>query len=340
VTATITHRRVTPAGRLLLPATAPRDVWLAERRNGIGSSDVPKILGLYGSQLTVWHEKLGHLPELEQNEPMLWGTLFEDTVAQEWARRNRTVVRRVGLVAHQDEPYLRATLDRRVLECPLSPDRRESCGLEVKCRNAFGSGKWGKSGIPDDVLAQVLHQMFVTGYDHMHVAVLIGGSDYRQRTIRAAKEKETLDWSVEQSRRFWLDHVMTRRRPPNNGDGDALLDLESRLYPDRDGTKDLDVSEYLEARELLDTYAEQHQIAQAALEEKKKAQAELVALLEGNEIAIADSELIYQYLERPGKTVPNLDRLAEKYPDAYADCVKTGKSYRQFDARLRGKRKS
>jgi putative phage-type endonuclease len=334
VTTAVQHRRITPAARLILPATADRDTWLAERRKGVGSSDVTNILGLHGSQLTVWHEKLGHLPELEQNEPMLWGTLFEDTVAQEWARRNRSVVRRVGLVANIAEPYLRATLDRRVVECPLNRDRRESCGLEVKCRNAFGSGKWGKSGIPDDVLAQVLHQMHVTGYDHMHVAVLIGGNDYRQRTIHAAKEAETLEWSVEQSRRFWLDYVVPRRRPPHNGDGDELLDLEDRLHPNRVGVKDLDISEYADAQALLSEYAEQHVVEKAAAERKKLIQGELITLLDGAEDALADNNLLYQYAEMPGRAKANLDRLAEKYPDAYADCVSTGKPYRRFNPRL------
>ena len=39
-------RRVTPTGRLILPATADRADWLTARRSGIGSSDVPAILGL------------------------------------------------------------------------------------------------------------------------------------------------------------------------------------------------------------------------------------------------------------------------------------------------------
>lgn len=328
-------RRIAPTANLILPATATRNTWLAERRHGIGSSDVPKVLGLYGSALTVWHDKLGHLPDDEQNESMLWGTLLEDTVAQEWARRNRSVVRRVGLVAHTTEPYLRATLDRRVVQCPLRGGARESCGLEVKCRNAFGTANWGKSGIPDDVLAQVLHQMYVTGYSHIHVAVLIGGSDYRQRTVYADREREVLDWSVEQSRRLWLDHIVTQRRPAHNGSGDDLIDLEHRLHPDRGGNKHLDVEEYVDATAMLGEYARWHSAEQDAKEHKRRLQGELIAMLDGAEAAIANNDtLLYQYPERPGRVTANLERLAERHPDAYADTVTTGNPYRVFDARL------
>jgi hypothetical protein len=49
------------------------------------------------------------------------------------------VVRRVGLVANIDRPWQMCTLDRRVLECPLSDDR-ERCAVEVKCRDKMKAG--------------------------------------------------------------------------------------------------------------------------------------------------------------------------------------------------------
>ena len=39
-------RRVTPTGRLILPADADRAHWLTARRSGLGSSDVAAILGI------------------------------------------------------------------------------------------------------------------------------------------------------------------------------------------------------------------------------------------------------------------------------------------------------
>ena len=180
-------RRVTPTGRLILPADADRAAWLTARRQGLGSSDMAAVLGIsrYGNALSVYHDKTGGLPlEGDDSEPALWGRAIEDTVAREWARRNRSVVRRVGLVANVDRPWQMCTLDRRVLECPLA-DGRERCAVEIKCRAAFKAGQW-RTGCPDDVLAQTLWQADVCGYDHIHVGVLIGGNDYRQFVVRVA----------------------------------------------------------------------------------------------------------------------------------------------------------
>jgi hypothetical protein len=112
-----------PTGRLILPADADRDAWLTARRGGLGSSDIAAILGIsrYGNALSVWHDKTGGLPlESDDSEPALWGRHRGDGIAREWARRNRSVVRRVGLVANIDRPWQMCTLDRRVLECPLA----------------------------------------------------------------------------------------------------------------------------------------------------------------------------------------------------------------------------
>ena len=121
-------RRVTPTGRLILPADADRADWLTARRAGIGSSDIAAILGIsrYGNALSVYHDKTGGLPlESDDSEPALWGRLNEETVAREWARRNRSWVRRVGLVQNIDRPWQMCTLDRRVLECPLADGREK-----------------------------------------------------------------------------------------------------------------------------------------------------------------------------------------------------------------------
>lgn len=336
MTAVAVSRRITPTGRLVLSADASREQWLAERRKRIGSSDAPKILGLYGSALSVWYDKRGELPDQDQNDAMLFGTLFEDSIAQEWARRNRSVVRRVGLVEHVDEPYLACTLDRRVTECPLNRGQRESCGLEVKCRNAFGSGNWGNSGVPDDVLAQVVHQIHVTGYSHMHVAVLIGGNDYRQRTVHADREAATITYVVGEERRFYRDH-MTTDVPPAHGDD--LLDVDNRRHPARSGVAELDLEQAIDAQALREEYAEVHERLTAAASRKKAIQAELVAMLNGREIAIANDRFLYSYEEKAGAPKVDLDRLAEQYPDVYAECV-TPTTHRTFNAGLRRRKGS
>lgn len=313
MTAPTAARRVTPTAVRVLPADADRDVWLAERRKGIGSSDVAAIVGSSerSSPLHVYLDKRRELAD-EQNEQMLWGTLLEDPVAREWQRRNRSVVHRVGLVAHVDDPWMLATLDRRVLECPLNRVEREACALEVKCRNAFTASRW-KRDVPDDVLAQGIWQMAVTGYRHLHVAVLIGGSDYRQTVIRW--DQALADYIVGEVVRFRVEHQLPGVPPPGDLDRvDAYLDLDARRYPDRVG--EIDVV----AAGDVDEYARLSSQKGAADKALKRMRARLAELAAGARYVTHENRLAYELAPRT-RTNVDVDLLAERWPDAHAACV-------------------
>lgn len=321
MTAPTAARRVTPTAVRVLPADGDREVWLAARRQGIGSSDVAAIVGAtqYSTALHVWLDKRG---ELEDNagEAALWGTLLEDTVAREWQRRNRSVVHRVGLVANIDEPWMLATLDRRVLECPLNRDTREACALEVKTRNAFTASRW-KRDVPDDVLAQTVWQMAVTGYRHIHVAVLIGGQDYRQTVVRW--DNSLSDYILSQVDQFRTRHLLTGVRPPADLDRpDAYLDLDARLHPERVGEIDVaeagDVDEYVRLSK-----------AKGVAERALKAQsARLREIADGRRYVTHENRLAYELQPRTKPKV-DLDALAAGWPDAYAAVV-SETSYHQI----------
>ncbi|MBO3751584.1 YqaJ viral recombinase family protein [Streptosporangiaceae bacterium NEAU-GS5] len=323
-------RRVTPTARLILPATADRDIWLEARRDGIGSSDVADILDVgYKTPLHVYYDKIGTLDEDDAGEAALWGTLHEETIAREWARRNRSVVRRVGLVARVDADWMRCTLDRRVTECPLNRDTREACALEVKTRNAFVAKKW-KRAVPDDVLAQTLWQITVTGYDHIHVAVLIGGNDYRQTVVRREGNEQLIADITTVAAQMW-DHVQRMETPASSGDPERLVELWDDLYPERVGAINLGDTD---AYEQLLAYEEARLRAKAHEDEQKAAKARMVELLAGAEMAYFGDGNEYAYAFKPtSRDSVDMNRLAEQYPDAYAACVRTTVSRRLDIAR-------
>lgn len=319
MTAPTTLRRVTPTAVRLLPADADRRDWLATRREGVGSSDVAAILGVsdFATALHVWHDKRGELDDLH-SEPALWGTLIEDVVAREWARRNRSVITRVGLVAHHEHTWMRATLDRRVGECPLNRDRREACALEVKCRSAFKGHRW-HADVPDDVLAQTTWQMAVTGYDHIHVAVLIGGNDYHQTVVRRDVKLEA--YIVSEVEVFRVRHLLTDTPPAwDMSKAAALNDLDAMMHPDRVGEVDLD------GFDAVNDYATASAAKSRADRELKAARAELARLADGHRYVKFGGELAYEF--RPViRTKVDLAALAEAHPDAYADCVREATHY-------------
>jgi len=319
-------RRVTPTGRLILSADADRADWLTARRDGLGSSDVAAILGIsrYGNALSVWHDKTGGLPlESDDSEPALWGRAFEETVAREWARRNRSVVRRVGLVANTERPWQMCTLDRRVLKCPLA-DADERCAVEIKCRDKMKASQF-RAGVADDVLVQTLWQADVCGFDHVHAAVLIGGNDYRQYVIRVRDHAQLIDDLRAAGARAW-EQIQTRREPvlAHDADPDVLLDLYGRLHPDRAGV--VDITRDIDTQEAVEEYLDAHQAYAVAEKRKKAAKARILAGLAGAEAATVLDRLHVSLDERT-KRAADLSRLAERWPDAYADCVEDRTHY-------------
>ncbi|MFC5144236.1 YqaJ viral recombinase family protein [Streptomyces aureoversilis] len=314
-------RRVTPTGRLVLPADADRELWLQARRSGIGSSDIAAILGIsrYGNALSVYHDKTGGLPlETDDSEPALWGRIDEEGIAREWARRNRSVVRRVGLVANTDRPWQMCTLDRRVLECPLA-DGREKCAVEIKCRDKMKAGQFRK-GVADDVLVQTLWQADVCGYDHIHVAVRLGGNDYRQFVVRVADHAELIADLREAGAHAWRQ--ITERRPPvlaADADPDVLLDLYEQLHPDRGG-EPVAIDRDGDALDALSEYIEAAAAESAAKKRKNQAKAQLIAVLGDADLALLGGRTAYSYDESLREHC-DVRQLAERFPEAYAACV-------------------
>lgn len=318
-TAPAAGRRVTPTGRLILPATADRADWLTARRSGIGSSDVPAILGLvdYTPPLKVYYDKLGRDVD-DAGEAAYWGNANEEPVARRWAMQNRSVIRRIGLVAHVDHPHWMTTLDRRVTECPLSEDEQAPCALEVKTRSAFKAAQW-HSGAPDDVLAQVLWQIAVNGYEHMHYAVLIGGNEYHQGTIRADQYTDVMADITTAVDYFWNEHVQAEVPPAPTGDGDALTRLFRRLHPTRSGAVDIDRHD--DALDALLDYGTHQRAESVAKKAKAAAKARMIAALDDAQSALIGGERAYSL--EPSNAAPKVDleQLAERWPDAYAACV-------------------
>nr|MDT0658068.1 YqaJ viral recombinase family protein [Micromonospora sp. DSM 115978] len=319
MTASTAARRVTPTAVRLLPADADRDAWLAARRGGIGSSDVAAILGVADKRtpLHVWHDKRGDLVD-DAGEAALWGTLLEEPIAREWARRNRSVVQRVGLIAHAETPWMLATLDRRVAECPMNRETRQACALEVKCRNAYTAPNRWRGDVPDDVLAQTTWQLAVTGYDHIHVAVLIGGNDYRQTVVR--RDDAVMSYVVGDVA-GWRERHLLGGEPPawDLNKAAALIELDALMHPDRAGEVGLDgIGEVIEYARLS---AKHGAVGRA----KERQKAILARLADGAQTVTFGGELAYQYTPRTRATA-DLARLAERWPDAYADVV-TEKTY-------------
>ena len=196
-----------------------RQEWLAERRKGIGGSDVAAVLGLnpYRTPLQLWEDKTGRADPQPTSEAARFGTAFEQFVADEFERRTGMKVRKHEDMIHAGEDgWMIANLDRVVVgEDPSKIDAI----LECKTASAFLSSDWGPSQeseiveghviteheIPIYYETQVQWYLGITAASRAYVAVLIGHSDFRIYEVR--RDDELIASLQDKCRRFWTECV-------------------------------------------------------------------------------------------------------------------------------------
>ncbi len=231
------------------------------------------------------------------------------------AEDNGFTLRRIGILANQERPWMLAALDRLVLDCPDGP-----CALEVKNRSAYVAGSW-REDVPDDVLSQVAWQRMVSGLDHIHVAVLIGGNELRE--FRYDRDDDVEALLAAEATGLW--NAVQAGIPPIVDATTMVLDLLDRLHPNRDGATPIDRAEYLK---LQAEYDEAHQTEALAKGGKAWAAYRLIALLGAGDRLVADDDpdLVLATYKPRAHTTTDTDRLKAEFPDAYKACVKRGQT--------------
>lgn len=213
---------------------------IERRKSLIGASEVAAVLGLnpYRGAFDVWARF--HLPTEEIRAPddapdapqfIRWGEILEAPIADEYARRERVELRRLG----DDETWRHPTVtglgghpDRLVVEPGSAKVAR---GLEVKTAGWRVAHRWGSpvdDVVPDEYRVQCAAYMAIGGIDRWDLAVLIAGSDYR--CYRLTRD-ETLEAAIlEGVQEFWARHVVGGERPPIASSPQADQWLR-RLFP-------------------------------------------------------------------------------------------------------------
>lgn len=179
--------------------------WLAERKGGIGSSDVPTLIN--GDE-AAWRDlfaiKLGILPDTVATETMSWGLRLEDPIADAYSERTGHKVQRVDrILRHRELDFVRASLDRR----------RAGAVVELK-KWGFPSDAFGPDGsdqVPDSFIYQVQQQMAVTGLPVADIAVLFAGREMRVYTV--GRDDGTIQKMLTLEERAWA-YVARGEAPP------------------------------------------------------------------------------------------------------------------------------
>lgn len=213
-----------------------RATWLAERKTGIGGSDIAALLGMssYKTPLQLWLDKTGRSEEshdAETIERMYWGTVLEDAVARRYSEETETRVQRInGLLRHHDVSCAVASIDRAVISgnsrARFEDGRVKGAIKVLECKTAHALARnganWGAPGtdeVPESYWLQCQWYLGITALPVADLAVLFGGQKFATYTI-AADEALFADLLAEADG-WWQRHVVADLPPAPSTEDDA-----------------------------------------------------------------------------------------------------------------------
>lgn len=274
-----------------------------QRRNFIGSSDMPAIMGVdsYRNAADVYYAKLGALDDGDDtNDAAEAGNYLEPAILA-WAadklnvsiRRNQRRVR--GVFA--------ANIDAMIVDRPEALEAKTT-GLY---NPMFFGEEWGDedtSQVPPRVLIQTHHQMYVASLERVWVPALING---RGLQLFRIERDETLIERIEDAGvTFWNEHVL-KGIPPK----EAVPSMETlkRIIRTPEKVASLDADTLLAYQKAK----EEAKAAEAALDAAKAALIAALGDAEQGESKVG----IVTYLEQSRSSV-DTKALKEQYPEVAA----------------------
>lgn len=245
-------------------------------RRGLGGSDAAAALGVhpYKPPIQLWLEVTGRISGKVENPAMYWGTKLEPTVRQEYCDRHRCSIEvpREPMY-HPEKEWARGTPDGFVLAADGATRER---GYEGKCAGLRVAHRWGETGtdeVPIEYVVQSLWYMWITALSRWDIAVLVGGNDYREYTIHHSAD--VIAGLVDGAERFWVDHVLADI-PPEPDDSDDYRRFLADRYPNSSGEIRKATAEEME---IIARYQDAVVTAHAADKAKKRAEAEVMAVI-------------------------------------------------------------
>lgn len=272
-----------------MSADKDRADWLKRRRQGLGGSDVPAILGLssFSSPWSIWANKVGLLSDSESTQRQRIGQRMELVLAEEF--HDATGLYVVGEqmeLTHPEHSWRRCTLDGLVAESPNS-SIDEAVGLtEFKTDGRFG---WPE-GPPANVRCQTLWGLHVSGLLRAWIVVMFAGFRVEIHTVDMDEEAlADVAFMVERAAEFW--QLVVTGEPPEVDGSEATFDALAAVYPHEQPGKTAELDHV-----AICNYNEWRQRTEEALAAKKSvddARAHLIAALGDAEIGLfGDTPLV------------------------------------------------
>lgn len=286
-----------------------RAAWLAERKRGLGATDVASICGVgFLTPQEVYAEKVAE--EVIDREPtpvMRMGQITEPHNAELYADRTGRPLSAPGLLWSQSHPWAFATYDRIATErtggSPYFTPDEPLRPVELKYAALLDPDEWGPDGTdetPEGYLVQTNWQCSillsrghtVTAAD---VSTLSGFGDHRVYTIPFNADLAALLLAI--AARFWC-HVVERRPPAEDwrtAEHDQLREKLAQIRPDTSTDLGPEGIALVEEIDRLSGVKDAGEEAEKRIREKKVALREILGTFETGNLPDGRRVKLYPY---------------------------------------------
>lgn len=283
-----------------------KEDWLAQRKKGIGGSDISSIMGLnkYKSALELYLDKTGQLPESdEENLAAELGLELEDFLAKKfvkWLDKEKGKVEEIIKpdCIYQDDTidYFLVNFDRLIKDDVLIP-------VELKTTNEFNRDEWKDDEVPDAYFLQCQWQMMICDAPYCYLAYLIGNRTFNVKTI--PRNQKVIDNLIKQAKIFWEEFVLKEIPPAPDGSMSAK-DALNIIYADDKSDEPLDLTKDLKLD--YEAYKINRGQAKALDNQANEIKQRFMALMGNNTFATVTiddkvKKIRYRNIDRAGYTV-------------------------------------
>lgn len=184
------------------------------RAGKIGSSTAPKIIGVcpWGDALDAYREIVDGAFK-DETAAMTEGKFFEPAILDWAAWKLEKTFSRDEMVVDSRYDFICANFDG--IQLPIGEDKGDFVVEAKRIRSEFADQGWGRAGtdqIPQHVLVQVCHQLYVAG-PHYKIAYVAADRPNGMGLYKVKRDEELIGAIVAAETKFYRGHVEPRIPP-------------------------------------------------------------------------------------------------------------------------------
>jgi len=241
--------------------------WLENRLLDVTSTEVSALFNLnpYQTEFELYHQKKDKVVvNIDDNERMAWGRRLEDSIAREFADRNKFKVQSFDVYMRNSETRMGSSFDYKIVS------EKEPMILEIKNVDGLAYRKnWIEHDEyniepPEHIALQLQHQLEITGYNVGYIVALVGGNT--MKVVRSERDPKIGKLLKDKVENFW-ERIKLGIPPDVDYTRDAEYMMKN-LYNEADANLIMNADEDTDT--LIDDYNSINREC-VSLEQQKKA---------------------------------------------------------------------